>query len=340
MGPLQFTAGRAGLVAFALALAGCAPSPPARAPIEARILPASGPLRPETAARLLLTDATRAGQRIVAVGDHGYILTSDDDGASWKRAAAPDSPLLTGVYFLDAKNGWAVGHDAVVLATGDGGDTWTRQFSAPSEDRPLMGILFLDREHGIAVGAYGDYVETSDGGRTWKERKIESGDRHLNAILPIGDAQAPEGRRLLIVGEEGTILLSKDGGAGWTKVPSPYKGSLFGGVTAADGSVVIFGLRGRIFRSTDGGETWTPVEDTSSATLMGGSRLPDGVLVVAGNAGTLLASRDDGRTFAAVATGTVHPFGKAIPGAPGRALVVGEAGLRQVTLPPERAEAK
>ena len=41
--------------------------------------------------RLLLLDADRAGPRIIAVGDHGYIVLSDDNGRSWQP------PLYTGL---------------------------------------------------------------------------------------------------------------------------------------------------------------------------------------------------------------------------------------------------
>ena len=330
-------AGRAVLLGGALALAGCGPGAEFRAPPEAEILPASGALRPAVVSRLLLIDAARMGGRVVAVGAHGYIVVTDDDGASWKRAAAPDAPLLTAVDFPDAKNGWAVGHDAVILATADGGDTWTRQFSAPAEQRPLLDVLMLDSAHGIAVGAYGAYYETADGGRSWSARKIIPEDRHFNAVLRIDLAGARDARKLIIVGEEGTILVSSNDGADWKKVASPYKGSLFGGVVAADGSVVVFGLRGRIYRSADAGETWKQVDNASSATLMGGSRLPDGTIVITGAAGIALASRDNGQSFVPLDTGTARVFSKAILGAPNMAMLLGEGGARAVALHTARA---
>src|SRR5271154_2331091 len=97
------------------------------------VLPESGPLRATTLQRLTLLDAQRVGTRIVAVGDRGYIIISDDRGTTWRRAKAPAAPMLTGVDFLDAQQGIAVGHDSVILVTRDGGETWTQQFSAPAE---------------------------------------------------------------------------------------------------------------------------------------------------------------------------------------------------------------
>jgi photosystem II stability/assembly factor-like uncharacterized protein len=280
--------------------------------------------------RLLLVDAERLGNRVVAVGDRGYIVFSDDGGTSWKRAKSPPAPLLTSIDFLDAQAGLAVGHDSVILKTTDAGETWTQQFSAPAEQRPLLDVNYLTSEKAIAVGAYAAYYETADGGKTWNARKITSEDKHFNAILELGEG------RLLILGEAGTILGSDDNGATWKSVPSPYKGSLFGGVITNDGAVIAFGMRGRIYRSTDKGRTWKQVDNPSVATLMGGEKMPDGSIVIAGAAGTALVSRDNGRTFQPLETGSTKPYAKALLGAPNTLLLLGEAGVRAAPLPQQK----
>ena len=289
--------------------------------------PESGELRKITMERLLLADATRVGNRVVAVGDRGYVVYSDDNGATWKRAKAPAGPLLTAVDFFDAKHGWAVGHDSVILASADGGETWTQQFSAPSEQRPLLDVLFLSAANGFAIGAYGAFYETTDGGKSWNGRKVIADDKHLNAILKLSDG------KLMILGEAGTVLVSADAGKTWTTLASPYKGSFFGGVTTDDGGIVAFGLRGRIYRSADAGKTWKQIDNGSVATLMGGSRLPAGALVIAGAAGTVLVSRDQGNSFVPLPTGSNRAFSKALLGAPNSLLLVGEVGARDVALP-------
>jgi len=295
--------------------------------LAADVLPESGPLPKVTMERLLLVDAIHQGSRVVAVGDRGYIVLSDDNGKTWRRAKSPAAPLLTAVEFVDAKSGWAVGHDSVILATTDGGETWAQQFSAPAEQRPLLDVHFVDKSNGFAIGAYGAFFETADGGKSWNPRKVIEDDKHLNAFIPL-----PEGR-LLILGEAGTILASQDAGKTWAAIPSPYKGSLFGGLVADDGAVVAFGLRGRIFRSTDSGKNWKAIDNASVATLMDGSKLPDGALVVAGNGGTVLVSRDHGQSFQPVPTGSTKAFAKALLGPPNAVILIGETGAREVPLP-------
>jgi photosystem II stability/assembly factor-like uncharacterized protein len=277
--------------------------------------------------RLLLVDAERFGSRIVAVGDRGYIVVTDDQGKTWKRAKTPPAPLITALDFLDDQSGIAVGHDSVILLTRDRGETWSQVFSAPAEQRPLLDVIFLTRDHAIAIGAYGAYYDSADGGKTWTPRKVIADDKHLNAILEVGEGA------LVILGEAGTILTSADTGKTWTVVPAPYKGSFFGGLVANDGAIVAFGMRGHIYRSADKGKGWKQVESASVATLMGGDKLPGGALVVAGAAGTALVSRDNGQTFVRVDTGTTRAFSKAILGAPNAVLLLGESGPREVALP-------
>ena len=296
---------------------------------SAAVLPAVGPISAKTMSQLLLTDGARIGNRVVAVGDRGYVVWSDSNGENWERAQAPANlPLLNAIFFTDAKNGWAVGHDAVILHSVDEGKTWTQSFSAPSEQKPLMDILFIDAMRGFTVGAYGAFYETVDGGKTWNPRKIQDEDKHLNSIIKLGE------NRLLIVGEAGTILQSEDAGKLWSKVASPYKGSFFGAIQAQDGAVIIYGLRGRIFRSRDSGmKDWAQIETKSTASIMGATRLPDGALVLAGLAGTVLVSRDNGQSFVTLPTRSTKAIAAPLLGAPNALLLLGEAGARSVLLP-------
>ena len=128
--------GSAGLTAafasaMALAQAPQPASPPA-APSPASGAPAVGadlldrPALPAPAAvHSLLLDVARAGERLVAVGERGHVLLSDDAGRSWRQArTVPSRTMLTAVAFVDASHGWAVGHDEIILCTADGGETW------------------------------------------------------------------------------------------------------------------------------------------------------------------------------------------------------------------------
>ncbi|TDF85617.1 YCF48-related protein [Pseudomonas sp. H9] len=252
------------------------------------------------AEKSLLLDVTRAGNRLIAVGDRGHILFSDDQGKSWTQSKVPTRQLLTAVYFVDDKHGWAVGHDAQVLVSADGGVTWTKQFEDLQREAPLLDVWFNDTQHGFAVGAYGALLETTDGGKQWNDvaDRLDNEDQfHLNGIAKVKEAG------LFIVGEQGSMFRSSDDGQTWQKLEGPYQGSLFGVIgTAQPRTLLAYGLRGNLYRSTDFGDSWQQIElkaargalefGLASATL-----LDDGSLVLVGNGGSVLRSSDDGQSF-------------------------------------------
>ncbi len=305
------------------------------APLPALILclaaQASGDVKPAVqaplAARSLLADAAHAGPRVVVAGQRGHILFSDDNGASWKQARVPARALLTAVHMHDRKTGWAVGHDAVILRTDDGGETWRLLHRAPEEERPLLDVWFRDKDNGFAVGAYGYFLATPDGGKSWSPRAISKDDFHLNEIVPAG----PE--RLFMAAEAGVAYRSDDGGNTWRELPSPYTGSWYGALVLDEDRILLYGLRGHLFRSEDGGESWTQVATGTTATLTNAVRLPDGEVLITGLEGILLTSRDGGGSVSATRLPSRQAITSALSLADGNVLLTGEFGVRRLPRP-------
>jgi len=237
----------------------------------------------------LLLDVHGGGERAVAVGERGHILLSTDDGNNWRQVAAPTRRTLTGVFLIDDQIVWAVGHQSVILKSGDGGETWAKANAENDPETAYLDILFLDAKTGFIVGSYGKFLSTSDGGKTWTEAKQDD-DPHLSHIIP-----APDGG-LWLTGEFGTVRRSGDRDKRWAPLSTPYEGTFFGAVPFAKRGALVFGLRGNIFRSGDGGE-WLKIESPTKALLHAGLALADGRLVLAAAAGQLLVSADEGRSF-------------------------------------------
>ena len=292
---------------------------------------ASGGAKPAVEAPLavksLLTDMAAAGPRVVAVGQRGHILFSDDGGATWKQARVPTRALLTAVHMHDERTGWAVGHDAVILRTDDGGATWRLVHRAPEEERPLLDVWFRDQETGFAVGAYGYFLATRDGGKTWASRAVSKDDFHLNEIVPAG------AQRLFMAAEAGVAYRSDDGGESWRELPSPYTGSWYGALVLDGDRILLHGLRGHLFRSEDAGESWARVATGTTATLTDAVRLPDGGVLLTGLEGILLTSRDGGRSVSATRLPSRQGITSALPLADGSVLLTGEFGVRRLPQP-------
>lgn len=285
-----------------------------------------------------MIDGAAAGGRAVVVGARGHILFSDDGGGTWTQARVPVRALLTAVHMHDENTGWAVGHDAVVLRTGDGGETWELVHRAPEAAVPLLDVWFRDSRSGIAVGGFGLVLATADGGAGWTCRNGCPGgdpdgapllrqagndfadDYHLNAIAPAG----PD--RLYLAGEAGALYRSDDGGESWRALASPYGGSWFAALALDRDTVLAAGLRGRLYRSADGGASWTRIDTGTEATLTALARAGDGRIIIAGLAGTVLESRDGGRTAAALPAPSRRGAAGAFAAPGGRVLLVGEFG--------------
>lgn len=227
-----------------------------------------------------------AGKRIVAVGDHGFIILSDD-GKNFRQAAlVPTRAPLTSVFFLDDRLGWAAGHDGTILATSDGGEHWQVSREERGKERVLLSVWFENATHGLAVGRFGLALETKDGGKSWQERRLiegEAGEIHLMQIVSAG------GGLLLVAGESGGILRSEDNGVSWQLIQTNNKGSFWTGLALRDGTLLMAGLRGHLYRSVDRGLSWKEIPSGTQQSLTGIIQHPDGSVHIVGAGGVSLS---------------------------------------------------
>jgi photosystem II stability/assembly factor-like uncharacterized protein len=241
--------------------------------------------------------ATRAGDRIVAVGDHGVVLLSDDGGRSHRQAkSVPIDVTLTSVSFVNGKVGWAAGHWGVVLHTEDGGETWTRQRLETSQDRPLFAIHFFDANTGVAVGLWSLVLVTQDAGKSWQKVEMPVPEGAKKADLNLFNLFVDAKGRLFAAAEKGMVLRSDDRGQHWAYLTTGYNGSFWAGLVTSDGTIVVAGLRGSLYRSTDDGRSWTRVDTRTKSSITSLARV-DGDIVGVGLDGLVLRSQDGCATF-------------------------------------------
>lgn len=274
-------------------------------------------LQTPRAQRAVLQAAAQAGQRLVAAGERGVVLISDDAGRQWRQVRTPTSVGLTALHFVDAQHGWAVGHGGVVLATNDGGNTWRRQLDGvqiarllvaaaresgsekaiadaqrllkEGPDKPLLDAHFFDAKHGWVVGAFNFALTTEDGGSTWRvasSRLDNPKQLHLYALRARGDT-------LLIAGEQGLVLLSRDRGRTFRRLAVPYTGSFFTAEVSGDQELLVAGMRGNVWSSHDGGASWLQVVGGPPVNITASALDESGRVVLANQAGAVLAVRRD-----------------------------------------------
>lgn len=219
------------------------------------------------------------------------MYVSPDKGATWQARALPPGKLLRAVAFLDARRGFVVGYDGLLLGTSDGGKTWQQvpipvqenltnvQFLGDqgwvtgwsgvilhSEDagrtwvrqptgvnQALDDVFFIDKDCGWAVGWVGTILRTSNGGRTWQAVATPE------MLWSLSSVRFRDRQNGWATGFGGEILRTRDGGATWKDLPKPNGKWL---------SSIFFDSSGRGWITADdvllvsdgGGENWKPIE--------------------------------------------------------------------------------
>ena len=304
-----------------------------------------------------------AGKRILAAGQRGHIVYSDDGGKTWLQAKVPVSTDLVAISFPTPSQGWAVGHAGVVLSSTDGGKTWARQLDglqaaklavdqlkaqAQSETTvaalaqaqnllqdaehgaapPFLDVLFESATSGFIVGGFNRIFRTEDGGRTWTpwmNRVANPQELHLYSIRRKGD-------QVYMSGEQGMVWRLESNTQRFVQVPTPYRGTLFSTVITP-AAVLVFGMNGTAFRSIDQGATWSRVEIGSRAGITAGTMLGESVVLVNAS-GQIWVSKDQGASFSndSVKSGITSYFAVSDL-ADGALALAGSQGVRVVKLP-------
>lgn len=310
-----------------------------------------------------LIGVAAAGSRIVAVGQMGGILYSDDNGRTWLQAKVPVSVDLIAVQFPTPTTGWATGHDGVLLRSTDAGATWSvvlegrgaakilvDYYSAPERAneprvaealkesqafakeqgaRPFLDLWFTDEKTGFVVGGWGLILRTEDAGRTWEPwiHRIDNPEfRHLNSIR--SGTQS-----LWIAGESGVLWRLDMVARQFVKVDVPKGGSFFG-IVATPGGIIAFGLLGRAIVSQDAGKTWDASTGLGSASLTGGSVMSDGRVVLVDGGAHAWISRDQGKTFSALHVAEPMSYTGVASTSAGSLALIGLGGVRHQALAP------
>ncbi len=346
------------------AAAAAVPAADSAAKLPAALLrPALKVVRPEQAN---LMAVVRVGQRLLAAGERGLIIYSDDSGQHWTQAQVPVSVTLTALRFADAREGWAVGNMGVVLRSSDGGQSWKRVFDGKqaaelaeqaaqqawdaakpdpnNPDHPL-NLLLSDAQRLVDEGADKPFLDLRlQGGASalvvgayGLAFSTADGGKSWQAQMknlpnPNGATYygiAERQQEQYLFGEQGVLLRASgtDADASFAAQTSPASGSLFGGLATRQGTLMLFGLRGKVYRSAQPGAAWTEVQTPVDASLIAGLQLADDTVLLLGSAGQIVASRDQGQNFTVLPLKTRFPFTGATVAPDGTLIVTGTRGL-------------
>jgi len=189
-------------------------------------------------------------EKVIAVGDNGTVMISDDNGDNWNiiQDNDLDNHNFTAVDFADTKNGYISSLDGNIFKTTDQGLSWSRKKSGIAES--LSDIDFYDATFGIAVGDGGTIVRTLNSGYSWE--LLESGtEEDLRSVCIVNNdsvfVAGGHGDYVeFIPGSDpgdvidGIILMSEDKGNNWHVIETEKVDNYHSIASNADG-ITIFG---------------------------------------------------------------------------------------------------
>ena len=204
--------------------------------------------------RALINALEKSGDRIFGVGVHGIIVYSDDEGETWTQAdKVPFTKTLTDISCPSQNKCWATGHDATILHSFDGGQTWEVQYQDIDFDAPLLSIHMYDDYEGVALGAFALSLRTANGGISWDYLFIDDDEFQPHLNYTYGDNQGwrksarDEG---YAVGELGKYYVTDDRGLNWLAIETGYMGSYWSGIKVDEGQSLLLGMSGNVTLAT------------------------------------------------------------------------------------------
>src|SRR5262245_38769838 len=129
------------------------------------------------------------------------------------RVTVIQNPYLFTIFFGDEQNGLISGLGGVILRSADGGRTW--RYERVDRKQALFAVATSDGR-AIAVGEKGLIRVSTDGGESWAPPERDSFPEVFTFMRDLG---FEHNRRVgFIVGQQGTVLRTEDGGRVWTRV--------------------------------------------------------------------------------------------------------------------------
>jgi photosystem II stability/assembly factor-like uncharacterized protein len=163
----------------------------------------------------------------------------------------------------------------------------------------LFGVAIRPDNTIFIVGSKAMLLTSSDQGKTWLQRTLkerEGSDLFQDRDL-YGIHFSPGAKIGWIVGEEGIVMKSTDGGDTWTRQQTGIKSNLFNLYPIDDQTVVAVGADGAIVRTGDGGEHWQVVKSPKLLSLFDVTFVDKNTGFAVGEFSTILTTTDAGQTW-------------------------------------------
>jgi photosystem II stability/assembly factor-like uncharacterized protein len=284
-------------------------------------------------ARNLRSISTASGQHLVAVGDTGSVVTSNDKGLSWSVQKSvhwvslytPKSNFY-GVTAISENIFCAVGFRDTIYRSTDGGVSWKGIKSAAKGNCPalrdlrLLEIQAIDFDSStsvcVAVADLAITVFSIDSGKKWAEN-LPASIEHLKAV-------SYRNGHLLASGWKGATMNTNDVGDNWTTEWVQRNVDLLGCSITGWTSV---GTNGNIYHSINNGFSWDSIPSGTQLNLNSVYFADKANGFICGDSGLILMTSDGGYTWNKQASPTTQNLRSVHFTDPFHGFICGDSGV-------------
>ena len=152
---------------------------------------------------------------VVAVTNLGEIYLTSNSGETWEEINSGLETSLNDIDFFNQTMGLIVGDGGIILGSLDGGASWElRDVPLEVEERDINGVVFDSAVRAYVVGDEGLFLRSAIGdnpiiGYVWEIWDTES-------LIDFNSIDSSSVNRVWLVGGNGSILMTKDGGNSFT----------------------------------------------------------------------------------------------------------------------------
>jgi photosystem II stability/assembly factor-like uncharacterized protein len=218
-----------------------------------------------------------------------------------------DQPAVINAVTYDGDDIWVVGAKGLIARSFDEGRTFN---AVPSAVDVGLNDVTVRGERISIVGDQGTILRSTDGGRSFIRSNYSLRYREgqgKGGIVDLYSVQFIDKDTGYIVGDQGLILTTGNGGASWREQYSGSDAQLFH-LSFRDSRGWVVGTGGKILHTTDSGRNWYPQRSGVQEDLNRVYFVDDRVGLITGDKGVLLRSENGGATWERVALNVAEPL--------------------------------
>lgn len=193
-----------------------------------------------------------SGSVAYAGGDQGVLARTVDRGQTWANISPPTSAAVVGIAAPTPETLFVLAGDGSLQRSDNAGASY--RILNTGTATAARAVVTLDRDHVLLIGPRGIRRSTNGGD------EFELVANRVGRTATVGAAELAGNTVYAYAVGTRNLVVSRSGGATWTRVPTPHKRSIRDVAFGTPMRGVLLDTRGELWRTKNGGASWTEIE--------------------------------------------------------------------------------